>query len=104
MMKSAFKMTDLMRNSRSLLALSAAGMALSAAALSVCTRSAAETAAETAEGSAAGACSGGVLVGVLIVYIFSFGVGVGPLAFVIVSGDFSFNVIMFVLKMMNSIF
>jgi hypothetical protein len=80
---------------RTLLALSAAGMAVSAALLSVCigassstapdTAGAAEAAAAAALGGGGGGCTGRVSMSALIFYVFSFGVGVGPLPFVIVS-------------------
>ena len=63
---------------RALLGLSAAGMALAASGLAFCTTA-------PPPPPAPPQCSGGTTVALLVAYIFSFGIGVGPLPFVIVS-------------------
>lgn len=76
---------------RTLLAVSALGMAVAAAMLSVCVQATSDAAAagtistKDSDGTAASGCSARASVAALVVYVFSFGVGVGPLGFVIVS-------------------
>jgi hypothetical protein len=82
---------------RTLLAVSALGMAIGAAVLSVCVQSAPAAAAvaistEEHGGAAASGCSDTISVVALVFYIFSFGVGVGPLGFVIVSASLSLKI------------
>ena len=91
--------SDLMPQ-RTPLAISAFGMAVGAAMLSVCVQAAPDAAGtaplSTATGNhdsaAASGCSGTVSVAALVLYVFSFGVGVGPLGFVLVSTSLSLEI------------
>lgn len=84
---------------RTLLAISALGMAVGAAMLSVCVQTAPDAAGTTLlnttgdhDSAAASGCSGTVSVVALVLYVFSFGVGVGPLGFVLVSTSLSLEI------------